>query len=98
MPQFHSRVVVAVQARPLMASAVHAVALTCRNGGGALWFGIHGFTAHGPRIHIASITVPDRMVYAVTTGGLWVSMSFLLSRIHESAVHREATTSRSPIS
>ena len=53
---------VAVHARPLIASATHAVRLTCAKGMGALPFGIHGFTATGNRIHAASITVPDRIV------------------------------------
>ena len=38
------------------------------------------------------------MVYAVTTGGLCVSINFLLSRIQASAVISEAITSRSPAS
>ncbi len=38
------------------------------------------------------------MVYAVTTGGLCVSISFLLSRIQASATTSEAITSRSPAS
>src|ERR1035441_294264 len=86
MPQFHSRVVVAVQAIPLMASATHAVVLTCAKGMGCALLGSHGLSNSGPNIHMASMTVPMRMVYAVTTGGLCVCISFLLSRIHERAV------------
>src|SRR5208282_3738540 len=96
MPQFHSRVVVAVHKTPLMASATQAVALTWAKGGGWTGAWVKGLISQGPRTQRASITVPERMVYAVTTGGLWDNISFLLSRIQASAVKSEATTIRSP--
>ena len=43
MPQFQRKVVVAVQARPLMARAIQAVGLTCEKGGGASLAPIVGY-------------------------------------------------------
>src|ERR1039458_7060436 len=96
MPQFHSSVVVAVQRNPLIASATHAVLLTWTKGINSTFRCIHCATSQEPAIQTTSIAVPEKMVYAVTTGGLWVSISFLLSRIHTSAQIRDAITSRSP--
>src|ERR1039458_4400844 len=85
IPQFQSSVVVAVQSRPLMASAAQAVGLTWANGSGWTFRWVMGLSSQGPRTTTASMTVPERMVWAVTTGGLWVSISFLLSRIQAKA-------------
>src|SRR3569623_661871 len=79
MPQFHRKVVVAVQASPLTASAIQAVVLTWLRGGDATLTCRHGFRRSGPRIQTASMAVPVRMLYAVTTTGLCDCISFLLS-------------------
>ena len=73
MPQFQSRVVVAVQARPPMTRAVQAVALTWAKGGGPLLRASSGLetqrlSSQGPRTQTESMRVPARMVYALTMG------------------------------
>jgi hypothetical protein len=65
---------------------------------GALELGIQGLRRGGVRIQRANMRVPRRIVQAVTTSGGWVFISFLLTRIQASAVQREATTMRSPVS
>jgi hypothetical protein len=62
MPQFHKRVVVAVQNRPLMASAVQAVRLTRAKGNG-LDVDVGQRSQHqGSHVQTISIAVPERMV------------------------------------
>ena len=49
MPQFQSSVVVAVHITPLIASAIHAVMLTCAKGNGSIFACGHGASSHSPK-------------------------------------------------
>ena len=62
IPQFHKNVVMAVQARPLMARAIQAVVLTWAKGGGEILVWRIGLKSIGPSIHSASMVVPVRML------------------------------------